>query len=105
MLRACCRYSGWLRLLQSQSARHYSTSSRNSHAPSVLFFGSDTFSVTSLRKLHEAQTTEPDLFRSLDVVTREPSPQGRGLKRTKRVFPDKPSVDVLSAITDLRRGP
>ena len=105
MLRICCRCSVRLKLSQSQPLRLYSTNSHNSHAPSILFFGSDTFSVTSLKKLQEAQTTEPDLFRSLDIITREPSPQGRGLKRTKRVFPDKPSVDILSAIAGLRRGP
>ena len=105
MLRICCRCFVRLNLPQSQSLRLYSTNSRNSHAPSILFFGSDTFSVTSLKKLHESQTTEPDLFRSLEIITREPSPQGRGLKRTKRVFPDRPAVDILSAITGLRRGP
>ena len=105
MLRICCRCSVRLKLPQSLSLRLYSTKARNSHAPSILFFGSDTFSVTSLKKLHETQTAEPDLFRSLEIITREPSPQGRGLKRTKRVFPGKPSVDTLSAITDLRRGP
>ena|SRR5947207_1321216 len=104
MLRICCRCTARLKLPQLRLLRSYSTNSRNRHAPSILFFGSDTFSVASLKKLHETQTTEQELFRSLEIVTREPSAQGRGLKRTKRVFVYCPSTDRPSTAPSLRRG-
>jgi methionyl-tRNA formyltransferase len=60
----------------------------------ILFFGSDTFSVASLKKLHETQKTEPRLYDSLEIVTREPSPGGRGLKRQKRTSWQVPLIAV-----------
>jgi len=62
--------------------RHYSTGSSAQAAkpPRILFFGSDSFSVTSLEKLVETQRQDPELFKSIDIVTREPAPSGRGLQ-------------------------
>lgn len=56
-------------------------------APSILFFGSDTFSLASLNKLYAAHKNNPDLYESLQIVTRKPAPKGRGLKETPSASP------------------
>ena len=77
MLRTCYRCS--IRLKQLTPIRFYSDFN-NRKPPSILFFGTDSFSVASLQKLHETSKKEPTLYRSLEVVTPDPRPQSRGLK-------------------------
>lgn len=47
----------------------------------IAFFGSDSFSVASLRKLYELHKLKPSIIASLKVVTRSIKPTGRNLKR------------------------
>jgi hypothetical protein len=47
---------------------------------SVLFCGSDAFSITALDAINEARKTVPGLIRSIDVVHRRAKFAGRGLK-------------------------
>jgi hypothetical protein len=82
MLGICWRCAVRLKIPQRHKIRRLHHDSPQ-YAPKIVFFGSDTFSVVSLSKLHNAQKVEPDLFESLEIVTREPSPRGRGLKRQK----------------------
>jgi methionyl-tRNA formyltransferase len=54
--------------------------------PKILYFGTDSFSVTALGKLVTHKVEEPSLYKSIYVVTREPRPQGRGLEIKKCTF-------------------
>ena len=47
----------------------------------VAFFGSDAFSVASLRRLFELKRSHPNLISQLDVYTRSIKPTGRNLKQ------------------------
>jgi hypothetical protein len=46
----------------------------------ILYCGSDAFSCTSLKALHEAAQRQSSNIASIDVVCREGKPYGRGLK-------------------------
>jgi methionyl-tRNA formyltransferase len=46
----------------------------------ILFCGSDEFSIVSLRALHDAQHSIPDLIEDIRVAHRPAKPTGRGLK-------------------------
>lgn len=55
-------------------------SARVSDPLRILFCGSDAFSCESLRALDKVRRSEPQLVKSIDVVTRPPKRTGRGLK-------------------------
>src|SRR5277367_2883835 len=79
-LLTCCRNA----VRSTPIARHkvlqlcYSTAPGLS--PSILFFGTDRFSIECLEKLNTARATEPALFRHIEVVTKPPYLEGRGNK-------------------------
>lgn len=58
--------------------RHVSTKSTDPLR--ILFCGSDSFSIASLRALFQEQRSNPGLIESIDVVCKEPKRVGRGLK-------------------------
>lgn len=58
-----------------------SLSTKTSDPLRILFCGSDEFSDTSLRAVHQLQQNQPDLIRSIDVACRPPKRVGRGLKQ------------------------
>ncbi|KAF1922055.1 formyl transferase [Ampelomyces quisqualis] len=64
-----------------------STAARPKHQPplSILFCGSDHFSIASLRALLEARREDPRLIQSIHVVHRPAKPTGRGLKTLREV--------------------
>ncbi|TGZ85552.1 Formyltransferase [Ascodesmis nigricans] len=70
------------RLARAQCSR-YSTVQRE--PLSILFAGSDDFSIVSLRALREEQERNPDLIKSLSVLCRTPGKVGRKLDIIKDV--------------------
>src|SRR5271154_4106661 len=58
--------------------------------PRILFFGTDSFTRTSLQKLCEAKESNPELYTSLDVVAREPGKEytAAKLKRYPHIIED-----------------
>lgn len=61
--------------------RSYSSATAKSAEPlSILFCGSDAFSIASLRALSAAKQEVPGLIDSIHVVHRPAKPIGRGLK-------------------------
>lgn len=83
LARASWRCASRSQFRWTQALVRYSTARDSGRPPHILFFGSDTFSLATLRRLHEAGKSGGDLYRSLEVVTREPAPKGRGLVRQK----------------------
>jgi methionyl-tRNA formyltransferase len=63
--------------------RFSSTAARKGSPLRILFFGSDEFSVASLKALHKESVYDPSLIASIDVVTPPPRPHGRGLKELR----------------------
>ncbi|RPA91253.1 Formyltransferase [Choiromyces venosus 120613-1] len=61
----------------------------------ILFCGSDHFSATSLKALHNEHLSNGDLIRSIDVLTLEDKRSGRGMK-TIREVPVKNLAKLLS---------
>ena len=67
-------------LLLQKPKRSYTPS--RAHDPlTILFCGSDDFSIASLRALNDEKVRDPQLISSLDVVCRPDKPTGRGLKK------------------------
>ncbi|ODQ79572.1 hypothetical protein BABINDRAFT_63254 [Babjeviella inositovora NRRL Y-12698] len=58
---------------------------RHSSALRIAFFGSDKFSIESLRHMVKLKETLPGLIDVIDVITRRPKPFGRGLKQLRDV--------------------
>lgn len=85
MFRASSRCS--VRLKQLTPIRFYSADFNNRKPPSILFFGTDSFSVASLQKLYETGKKETTLYRSLKVVTPDPRPKDRGLRSRASELP------------------
>src|SRR5271170_3014710 len=83
MLPTCCRNAMRLKPIGKRKLllRCYSTAPGPS--PSILFFGTDRFSIECLDRLNMARETEPGLFRHIEVVTKPPSLEGRGKKAQK----------------------
>lgn len=68
--------------------RSVSTESPPTREPlSILFFGSDHFSATSLKALHDEHLSNRDLIRSIDVLTLEDRRSGRGMKTIREGSP------------------
>ena len=61
-------------------------SSKNFAEPlRILFCGSDEFSITSLKAVHEVHEQDKTVIDSVDVVCRPPKRVGRGLKKIREV--------------------
>ncbi|KAG0634835.1 formyl transferase [Tuber brumale] len=75
--------------------RSVSTESPTQEPLRVLFCGSDNFSATSLKALHNEHLSNGDLIRSIDVLTLEDKRSGRGMK-TIREVPVKSLAKSLS---------
>src|SRR5579862_7917248 len=89
MLRLCSSCIARLqrqRHIQSACTRYHSNHTIN--RPRILFFGSDTFSIGSLEKLRQAKKDE-DLYESLEIITKEPAPSGRGLEIRKGIVHER----------------
>lgn len=67
--------------------RFVSTESSTREPLSILFFGSDHFSATSLKALHDEHLSNRDLIRSIDVLTLEDRRSGRGMKTIREGSP------------------
>ncbi|ANB14491.1 Fmt1p [Sugiyamaella lignohabitans] len=70
----------------------------------IALFGTDNFTVHSLKALHRYQLANPHVIESLHVITRTPKPSGRGLKVVKEapsaVYAFEQDIPVLRAETD-----
>ncbi|ONH69568.1 Methionyl-tRNA formyltransferase, mitochondrial [Cyberlindnera fabianii] len=81
--------------------RHFSTSSPFSNALKVAFFGSDEFSIQSLRRLHEASKQSPGLISHIDLIAKHPKATGRDLKTISDVpivsFAQDNHINVIRA--------
>ncbi|MCJ1311710.1 Methionyl-tRNA formyltransferase [Agyrium rufum] len=71
--------------LSPRTAQHLSDTATRREPLRILFCGSDLFSISSLRALHEKQLRSPDIIRSIDVVCKPPKPFGRGFKNLREV--------------------
>ncbi|KAG4423041.1 hypothetical protein IFR04_003817 [Cadophora malorum] len=60
-------------------------STKTSKPLSILFCGSDEFSIASLRALHAEHKRDPALIKSIDVLCRPGKPAGRSLKQIREV--------------------
>src|ERR1700685_1754839 len=83
MLSTCCRNAARLKPIGKRKLLLRCNSTFPGHSPSILFFGTDRFSIECLDKLHMARETEPGLFRHIEVVTKPPALEGRGKKAQK----------------------
>lgn len=82
--RACSgRYRLPVRSYRIAPRRQYSTRKDRGDPLRVLFCGSDAFSTTSLRALHEYSQSPESNILSIDVVTKTDKRTGRGLKIVK----------------------
>ncbi|PWW78731.1 Formyltransferase [Tuber magnatum] len=75
--------------------RSVSTESLTHEPLNILFCGSDHFSTTSLKALHDEHLSNGNLIRSIDVLTLEDKRSGRGMK-TIREVPVKSLAKSLS---------
>ncbi|CAZ86348.1 unnamed protein product [Tuber melanosporum] len=75
--------------------RSVSTESPTQEPLRILFCGSDHFSATSLKALHNEHLSNGDLIRSIDVLTLGDKRSGRGMK-TIREVPVKSLAESLS---------
>ncbi|KAF2742480.1 methionyl-tRNA formyltransferase [Sporormia fimetaria CBS 119925] len=66
---------------------------------SILFCGSDEFSIASLRALHQAQQLDRNLIRSIEVVHRPAKRTGRGLKVVREVPIKRIATRELALVT------
>lgn len=65
---------------QTPSICNYSLKTYIREPLRILFCGSDTFSIASLRKLCDEKRKTSELIESIDVVCKVPKLTGRGLK-------------------------
>ena len=107
MLPTCCRNAVRLKPIgrQKLSRRCYTASGPS---PSILFFGSDRFSVECLDTINTARSTDPALFQHIEVVTKPPFLEGRGKnakmkKRRLLIMVPGGLLTNISADSGLRR--
>lgn len=75
-----------IRVLNGPCKRLFSTSSlRLASGLKIAFFGSDDFSIESLKKLVEISKSNKDIIDSIDLVSKHPKPVGRYLKQVADV--------------------
>jgi len=80
LFRHKCRHHA--SFLQQNKQRWSTTSRHTPHAPlRILFCGADSFSIASLKALHEESKSPSSNILSIDVVTKKDKLSGRGLKR------------------------
>lgn len=83
MLRKICRNAPFLNRPVRQ-LRHAHTARKPFEPLRILFCGSDEFSITSLRALHDEHLQNNHNISSIDVVCRPAKPVGRGLKTVRK---------------------
>ena len=81
---------------QSRSLSSSAAGCKHADPLRILFCGSDEFSIASLRALHDAQHSTPDLIEDVHVAHRPAKPTGRGLKTLREGNYGSPHLSFIS---------